>query len=410
MRILFFSPRPFWPQDTGAKLRDYHLARQLALRAEVSYLGFAENGSVDPPSDGSADVFERVVMVRRDRGYTPSKLVRGIIGTVPVTVLNYTTPTMKNMLADLLEAKPYDCVQMESVHLAEYLPIVRQARNQPKVISDWHNIESEVMHRYSTQCTGVAERLYARATATRLEITEHRLLNSSDAVCVCSEREQKYLEAFGPACPVTVVENGVDTAFYADAGTGTIPERKSLVYVGSMDYHANVDAVVHFVEHAWPAIAAEHPDLTLKIVGRNPGPAVKALAERTRVVVTGSVPDVRPYYREALASIVPLRVGGGTRLKILEAMASGTPVVSTTLGAEGLKVTAGQDLLIAETAGEFAAAVTRLKASSADARQIAESGKRAAKARYDWSAIGAVLYQCHRRAVEAASLTGATSR
>ncbi len=397
MRILFFSPRPFWPQDTGAKLRDYHLARQLALRAEVSYLGFAENGSVDPPGDGSGSVFERIVIVRRDKGYTPTKLVKGIIGSVPVTVLNYTTPAMKSMLADLLEAKPYDAVQMESVHLAEYLPIVRQARNQPRVVSDWHNIESEVMLRYSLQSASVAERLYARATAARLEATEHRLLAGSDAVCVCSERERGYLKGWNPPCPVEVVENGVDCEFYA--GHNDPAAGKSLLYVGSMDYHANVDAVVHFAEEIWPAIAAAHPDLTFKIVGRNPVPAVKALAEKPRVLVTGSVPDVRPYYREALASVVPLRVGGGTRLKILEAMAAGAPVISTALGAEGLKVTPGKDLLIAESAADFLQAVAGLRGPRA--REIGENGRAAVRARYDWSAIGSVLYECHRRAVEA---------
>ncbi len=406
MRILFFSPRPFWPQDTGAKLRDYHLARQLALRAEVSYLGFAENGSTEPPAGASTAVFDRVVMVRRDKGYTPSKLVRGIIGSVPVTVLNYTTPAMKTMLAGLLEARPYDAVQMESVHLAEYLPIVRQARHQPKVISDWHNIESEVMHRYSLQCASMAERLYAKATASRLEATERRLLAGSDAVCVCSSRERRYLEEWNPPCPVEVVENGVDCASF-DEGPAA-GDRTSLLYVGSMDYHANVDAVVYFAESIWPSLHAAHPDLEFKIVGRNPVAAVKTLAAKPGIVVTGSVPDVRPYYREALASVVPLRVGGGTRLKILEAMAAGTPVVSTALGAEGLKVNDGHDLLLAESAGDFLGAVATLRASAAKARQIGENGRDMVRARYDWSAIGAVLFECHRRAVETGSLTGAS--
>lgn len=405
MRILFFSPRPFWPQDTGAKLRDYHLARQLALRAEVTYLSFAENGSMDPPDDAAAAVFERVVTVPRDRGYTPSKLVRGIIGNVPVTVLNYTTPAMKSMLTGLLETGAYDVVQMESVHVAEYLPVIRQASSETKVISDWHNIESEVMYRYSLQSESLAERIYAKATASRLEVTERRLLAGSDTVCVCSERERKYLQSWNPQCPVEVVENGVDCESFGFDGSGS--GRRSLLYVGSMDYHANVDAVVHFAEMVWPSIIAAHPDLELKIVGRNPAQAVKALAEKPGITVTGSVPDVRPYYQDALASVVPLRVGGGTRLKILEAMAAGTPVISTALGAEGLKVTVGHDLLVAETASEFAAAVGYLRSSPERTRQLGENGRAAARALYDWSAIGSALFECHQRTVEAGALTGA---
>jgi sugar transferase (PEP-CTERM/EpsH1 system associated) len=408
MRILFFSPRSFWPPDTGAKLRDYHLARQLAAHADVTYLGFSEAGADGGEGAAAAgSVFERVELVPRDPGYTPLKLARGVVGRVPVTVLNYTTGRMKQAFARLLAEGSYDAVQLESVHLAEYVKLIWQAPGRrPRIISDWHNIESELMRRYSEQSMRLVKRLYARATARRLEWSERELSACCDLICVTSEREREYVMGWAPRCPIEVIENGVDTAHYApeeiDAASrlefGSVPPgRQSLVYVGSMDYHANVDAVTQFAHTIWPAVHAAFPDLVFKIVGRNPGPQVTALTSLPQVVVTGSVEDVRPYYREALASVVPLRVGGGTRLKILEAMAAGTPVVSTALGAEGLAISPGRDILLAETAEEFLSAIRQLKTSKASWNDLVAGGRQLARSRYDWTAIGQTLFDCHGR-------------
>jgi glycosyltransferase involved in cell wall biosynthesis len=193
-----------------------------------------------------------------------------------------------------------------------------------------------------------------------------------------------------------VIENGVDTAFFAGAAGEDSCPRRSLVYVGSMDYHANIDAVLHFADQMWPAIHGAYPELAFKIVGRRPPESVRALAARPQIEVTGRVDDIRPYYREALAAVVPLRVGGGTRLKILEAMAASTPVISTRLGAEGLAVKDGDNILLAEGTGEFVAAVGRLCNPELRSRLI-EKGLALVRSRYDWAAIGDKLFEQHRR-------------
>ena len=199
-----------------------------------------------------------------------------------------------------------------------------------------------------------------------------------------------------------VVENGVDTAHYANLGQTPSTTKPNLIFVGSMDYHANIDAAIWFATELWPSIRADHPDLQFKIVGRAPSKKVQALAEVPGVIVTGGVPDVRPFYRDALAAVVPLRVGGGTRLKILESMAAGVPVVSTTLGAEGLEATPGMEIVIADTAEAFRTAVSRLIAGPSSRAQLARAASARVVATYDWSAIGTRLFAIYQATLKTA--------
>ena len=168
-----------------------------------------------------------------------------------------------------------------------------------------------------------------------------------------------------------------------------------------MDYSANVDAVVWFVNNIWPELSHQHPALSFAIVGRDPTPEVRALAG-DRVSVTGTVPDVRPYYAGALAAVVPLRIGSGTRLKILEAMAAGIPVISTRLAAEGLDLADDTHLLIADSASEMIAAVSRLAASPELWRRLSRSGREAVSRSYDWRALTENLYRIHCASIERA--------
>jgi polysaccharide biosynthesis protein PslH len=164
--------------------------------------------------------------------------------------------------------------------------------------------------------------------------------------------------------------------------------------VGSMDYHSNSDAVIWFSQKIWPVIARDHANIQFAIVGRRPNPQVRALAS-DRVEVTGTVDDVRPYYASAIAAVVPLRTGSGTRLKILESMAAGVPVVSTTLGAEGIEAEDGVNILLANSEREIAAAISRLIDSAETRHRIAAAGRELVKNSYEWSAIGERLYRIH---------------
>jgi sugar transferase (PEP-CTERM/EpsH1 system associated) len=403
MRILFFAPRECLPPNTGGKLRNYHLARELARNAEVTYLAFKDDATA---SDQSALAAKRVIAVEHKGRYGPAKLVRGLAGRTPLPVLNYTTREMREALSALLRENDFDTVQVEGIHLSAYLPIIRAAPSCPAILCDWHNIESELMRRYSEQATAT-RRFYAQLTARKMERLERRAMEMFDLHTTVSERDRKRLLEIAPQSRALVIENGVDTHHHSDEeiekAYSAWPERRGedarrdrVLFVGSMDYHANIDAAVNFARSRWPTIHSHHPGLKLTIVGRNPSAEVRSLASLPDVEVTGTVEDVRPYYREAAAAIVPLRVGGGSRLKILEAMAAGVPVISTRRGAEGLDVADGRNIILAETAEEFSRAIADLDENHPLRLKLKEAARSLVESKYDWSAIGAELMDAHR--------------
>jgi polysaccharide biosynthesis protein PslH len=392
MRVLQFAPRLCWPLDTGAKLRNYHLARVIAQRAAVSLLAFTDHQQ----SPANLERFyEQVVTVRRDSAYTLGKMVRGGLGSIPLPVLNYTTHSMGQALQHLLDEHDFDIIQVESIHLINYLPTIQRARKQPIVVCDWHNVESELMQRYSEKEPSRLRRVYAARTARLMSEFEKRALRDFDAHIVVSQRDADRLRVINPDARIFVIENGVDTAFYSDLkGTAESPARR-IVFVGSMDYHANIDGALNFAREVWPRLRERQPHLIFTVVGKDPTPQVRELAQLPGIEVTGTVDDVRPFYREAIAAVVPLNVGGGSRLKILEAMAAGVPVVSTTLGAEGLEVRHGENILIADTNEQLGEAITSVVENEARRDHLCAAGRALVSRRYDWSILGAALYSAY---------------
>jgi len=348
------------------------------------------------------------------RPYRLGNLARGLIGPTPVTILNYTSNAVAAALEALGRETPFDAVQVEGAHLVRYVPVLRAFPGRPPLVCDWHDILSVLMWRYSKSVPSLPRKLYARRTAQLLEGVETEMLRACDAHTVVSRGDQRKLQQRVPSAAFHILENGVDTAYYGarqieDAYarwaavrpgkvSGDSPNR--VLFVGSMEYYANVDAVTHFASQVWPLLYQRFADLKFTIVGRNPAPEVIALSDHPGIEVTGTVPDVRPYYREAFAVVVPLRVGSGTRLKILEAMAAGVPVVSTTLGAEGLEASPGTEILIGDTAESVVRAIGVLRASPETWRGIVEQGRALVARQYDWDILGDRLYEIHENAIE----------
>jgi glycosyltransferase involved in cell wall biosynthesis len=311
------------------------------------------------------------------------------MGRVPFSVLNYTRRAMRETIARLQAETPFDIVQLEGIHLGEYLPLVRSGSPHAVVACDWHNIESEILHRYSQSAAGWARRQYARHAAGKLAQYERDFVNQCDLHVVVSERDRDTLLEYGARVPVVIIENGVPPEHFSlpveAAGAGT--PRFRVVFTGAMDYHANIDAVTTFAREVWPKLHAAAPQLVFTIVGRKPAPAVCVLSGREGIEVTGMVPDVRPYYGEAVAAVIPLRVGGGTRIKILEAMAAGVPVVSTTVGAEGLAAVPGTHYVRADSNTEMIAAFEGLLHDPEMAAAMAKAARDFVR-RHDWAYLG----------------------
>jgi glycosyltransferase involved in cell wall biosynthesis len=386
VRVLILSPQSILAPKTGSELRNYHLARLLSAFLEVTYLCFQS----EPASDAAGGAI-RILPVPRPRTYTLKHLFRGLAGSAPIGVLNYASPAMAAALTGALARGRFDFVQIEGIQMTGYLPPILAHPHRPRaVICDWHNVESELMRRYSRAVSGIARKLYAWQTAAKLGWAERRLLRQPVAHLVVSERARAMLLDTEPGANLFVVENGVDLAYYSEAAKAGA-RRFRVLFVGAMDYHANTEAVERFARQVWPALHRAAPELVFTVVGRDPGPGIRALGGLPNVEVTGMVPDVRPYYGEALASVVPLRVGSGTRLKILESMAAGVPVVSTSLGAEGLRAQAGVHFLRADSPDEFQASILALRAGGGLARSLTAAAREMAGRNYDWSVVGAAL-------------------
>ncbi|HXJ44578.1 MAG TPA: glycosyltransferase [Bryobacteraceae bacterium] len=396
MRILFLSPRQSVPARSGAKLREYHFLRALGTSAELTYVYFKD------PGDQGLTVMDlpfcrEVVGIPKPPAYGLFKTVMGLAGRWPLPILNYTSAEMNGAVARLIGNREFDIIHLDSIHMIRYAEMATKRRGSLKAVYNWHNIESEAMRRYSTTTSSRARRLYAGFTAAKLERIENGILRSAFGHIVCSERERAQLLKTSPAARVAVLENGVDTSYFSDTGAAPADSRK-IVFVGAMDYFPNSEAAIFFANRIWPEIRKRLSGAELTIVGANPGPAVLALRELPGVKVTGMVPDVRPYYRNALAAVVPLRTGGGTRLKILEAMAAGVPVVSTPLGAEGLRVTDGENILLvnASDADGWTDRIIALAESTARRSQLIRSAHQLVETRYDWEHLAARLRETYQ--------------
>jgi glycosyltransferase involved in cell wall biosynthesis len=390
MRILFVSPRQCWPPQNGAALREYHLARALGRNAELTHVFFTRAGTRTPDL-ADMPFCRKIVPVPAPPRYTPAKLVRGLVQ--PLSVVNYTSDAMRTALATQVDFQTFDLVHLDSIHMAAYEPLLRRAG--APVFYDWHNIESEAMRRYSEGAPSLAHKLYGALTAGRIASLEKEILRSAAGHVVCSERERQTLLGIAPEARIVTIENGAD--LHAFQQTPPATERRRILFVGWMAYHANVKAAVDFAHNVWPAIRERFPEWRLTLAGMDPAPAVLALGGEANVEVTGTVADIRPFYSEAIAAIVPLRVGGGTRLKILEAMAAGVPVVSTPLGAEGLAVSPGADILIAKKDEDWLPQLSALSSGGDLWNRLAEAGRRLVAARYDWETLGQSLYETYCR-------------
>jgi sugar transferase (PEP-CTERM/EpsH1 system associated) len=388
--VLQIAPRVPWPLDTGAKLRNFHLARILTRSANVTLVAFGE----DTRDDQLQDAYQRIVAVPLNKTYSINNILRGAMGPTPLPILNYTTPEMSQALERLLAADHFDFIQVESIHLMDYLPLLRGAGNHPLILCDWHNIESDLMRQYAEREGNMARRTYAKRTARFMREAEGRALKEFDGHVAVSQLDADHLRSIQANAKVFVIENGVDVAHYVDDQS---VEKNRIVFVASMDYHANIQGAKEFARHVWPMIQQKHPYLRFTIVGRNPPPEIKELSATAGIEVTGSVADVRPFYREALAAVVPLDVGGGSRLKILEAMAARVPVVSTRLGAEGVDISDDENILLANSAVELVNAVSAVIEDAGIRARLIAGGHELVRTRYDWTILGTKLREQYQK-------------
>lgn len=398
MRILFLTPYPPFPPRGGGALRIWNLLRGVAARHDVTCLTFAP----DAAAIAALAPMREVAQVATVIGPPPRSLAQRarttLLSPLPDMALRNASPAYAEALSRLLAAERFDVVQAESIEMAGYA--LQAVPLGPRIILDEFNAEYLLQRRAALTDLAGALRLPPRPRALvgglyslvqwrKLAVYERRLLRAFAEVLVVSAEDQAALRRLAPDTQPRIVPNGVDSRAFAPGSVAPYTAvGPYVVFTGTLDYRPNIDALTWFVRNVLPQITAERPDVRLLVVGRAPAPAVRALHNGTTVEVLGEVPDTRPYIAGAAAYVLPMRIGGGSRLKLLEALAMGAPVVSTSMGAEGLVgLQNGTQLLLADTPAAMAAATLRLLDAPMLAQQLGAAGRAFVVQHYDWQAI-----------------------
>ena len=389
MKLLWLNSGLLLPLDKGGKLRTWHVMRHLAARHDITYLSFEDSTQTDADRRGMSEVCSRLETVPRTdaakgtwRFYADA--AGYVIDQTPYAVAKYRSAAYRARLEHLLATERYDLV------VCDFLPPVVNLPAQlpcPSIVFT-HNVEAEIWRRHAEQATNAATKYLMTQQWTRMLRFEADALARFDLVLAVSEADRETFGRLYPRslrAPLHVVPTGVDTDYFTPASAA--PERAHMVFTGSMDWLPNEDGMTYFCREVFPRIRRAEPEATLSIIGRAPTPAVRKLAEIPGVDVTGRVDDVRPHIARGSVYVVPLRIGGGTRLKIFEAMSMGKAVVSTTIGAEGLPVTTGRNIEMADEPDAFAHSVVRLIRDTAARWSIESAARQLVVEKYDWSAV-----------------------
>lgn len=385
MRVLWVKAGKLLPVDTGGKIRSYNILRFLANNHEVTLLSYY-GGQCDP--DYETALVKELPGAQAISTAAPDStaLHRGIDYLYrlprrePYAVSKFTDPEVQSTIAAWLSSGHFDVAVCDFLSASANFP----AKLPIPCVLFQHNVESSLWQRMAATESNPIKKLSFAIESSKMTRYERTTLGRFHTIIAVSEHDRRQMLQMNPACAIVVVPTGVDTQkFKVAPASSAQPPR--IVFIGSMDWEPNIDAVDYFCSQVWPAIRKEFPDAIFQIVGRNPFPKVQRWAGES-VQVTGTVPSVAEYLEKASVVVVPLRIGGGTRLKIFEAMAMGKAMVSTAIGAEGLEVQSGRDLLVADSAIAFAEAVILLIRDAALRRRIELAAVQLA-AQYDWSHV-----------------------
>ena len=389
MRVLFVTEFVPLPLNTGGRIRTFHILKQAASRHLVTVI---THGAPDEAKSLMDKTGARVIGIP----YPKCGRMRRVLGALtsladdrPYAVVGaHDDSQLRKALAQVVSREEFDLVHLDHLDAAVYAPVLKRI----PMLLDEHNFETRLLKRAASKTKNPILRWYLQGQAERLLHWEANICGACSIVTAVSKEDAKEIIKVSPNSQVHVVPNGVDTDFFHMEDRN--PQPSSLVFVGSMDWIANVDAIEWFVGEILPLL----PNAHLTIVGRNPSLKVVRLADGKRVTVTGSVPDVRPYMARAEVFVVPLRVGGGTRLKILEAFSVGIPVVSTAVGAEGLGVRHEEEILLGENAEAFATNIRRIQNSPDLAMRLIQQAK-ILSTRFSWDSVGSQLEDAYAEVV-----------
>lgn len=390
MKILLLTPYFPYPFNDGGKIRVYHLMVNLATRHEVTVL------CTDPESDTQkenlAAIKKHGINIETVPAANSQKRenkrffqLLSLASFKPYQYKKYYSPAMQKLLNTQLEHGNYDLLMAEFSQMGYY----QLRTNIPRYI-DQHNVEYEIMKRTFEAEKHSLRKLLAYSEYKKFYRHEIANCNKFTACLTTSQRDADIMQSRSADLQCHVIPNGVDSEFFRRGSEQADPNL--ILFTGTIHYYPNTEGVLWFHKTTWPLIKAKNPQAKFCIAGRRPPDEVKRLAEiDDSIVVTGAVDDMRDYYNKAAVVVVPLRVGGGTRLKILEAMAMEKAIVSTSIGAEGIDHTNGENILLTDTPEEFCDAVVSVMSDAAVRGKLEQGGRALVEEKYDWQAVSSTL-------------------
>jgi polysaccharide biosynthesis protein PslH len=383
VKILWVKTDFLHPTTRGGQIRTLETVKRLHVRHEVHYVAY-DNPDQPEGLQRAHEYCSHVypltleVPLRRSLKFG-GQLLANLFSPLPLSITRYRSPAMRDQIAKLTSTISFDSLVCDFLTPAPNFP------EMSKVVLFQHNVETMIWRRHAEQSPDPMRKAYFQMQADRMFNCEREMSRAAARVIAVSPQDAVLMkkmfdiEAFS-------VPTGVDLDYFRRPDDA--PHKADLVFVGSMDWLPNSDGINYFVSEVMPLVWRQKPDCTLAIVGRAPGPDILALAQKDgRITVTGTVPDVRPWMWGASVAVVPLRIGGGTRLKIYEAMAARTPTVSTTIGAEGLDVSHPDNIRLADTSETFANECLTLLTDREQRDGVAAAALQLVTSRYSWDAI-----------------------
>lgn len=408
MRILWLKTELLHPVDKGGKIRTYQMLRELKEEHHITYLTLDDGSASQDARERATEYCHELVTVphatraKFSAGFY-AELALNLFSPLPYFMKKYESPEMRAGIAKLTEREGFDVIVCDFLMPSINMP----ARLNCATVLFQHNVEALIWQRHYEVQKNPVKKLYLYGQWLKTRSFERKACARFDHVIAVSHEDAETMRREYGVERVSDVPTGVDTEFFRPRGIES-HDAHNLVFTGSMDWLPNEDAIRFFMEEIMPRVRREIPDATLTVVGRNPSQSLMELSRRdSSIIVMGRVEDVRPYMERAAVYIVPIRVGGGTRLKIYEAMAMEKPIVSTIIGAEGLPVKDGAELLLADSPEDFAACVVRVLKDEELARELGTRAAATVRERFGWGRVAMSFAEICESAQSARSAAGA---
>jgi glycosyltransferase involved in cell wall biosynthesis len=401
LSILNVSTMPASPPRFGAQARIHGLLTGLAKNHDVTAMSLVDaEHDVEECRRAMSEYCREVVLMANPLGKhgLPKRALqaRSLASVHSFERLRYDLPEFAHAVERRLRSQRFDVVNLELPYMGHLpLKLAPPGAPEPPLVIDTHEIAYDIVRQFARGSAHVGRRLYGELNWRKLKRDELSAFRRADGLCACSVADQERILADVPTARTVVIPNAADVEYYRPRPEDPAPDGVTLVYFGLMSTVPNIDGIKWFISEIWPRVSAARPDVRLQVLGKGAPKEVLDLAG-PKIEMTGLVPDLRPYLAKAALLVVPLRLGGGTRLKIVEGMAMAKAMVSTRLGAEGIDVVDDRHLMLRDEATGFADAVLALLADPERCRRLGAEGRALAEQKYAWSGAAARLVEFYR--------------